>query len=109
MADDAPLSQLASACAARMSTPAAPFHTDLTQFRGEYDALLDAVRQSGDRFAFDRTGRPEAIAAVREALPAMERELFDAVLDDLACEIAATQEAMYRIIAALRSPRLGHL
>jgi hypothetical protein len=30
----------------------------------------------------------------------MERELFDAVLDDHACEVAAIEEALYQLLRA---------
>ena len=67
----------------------------------ELDALLDAVRALDARFAFDRQGRPGAIEAVRHALPTMERDLFDAVIDDHACEVAALAEAMWQLAAAI--------
>jgi len=67
----------------------------------EYLTLLDAVRNAHERFAFDRDGRPGAVNAVREALPVMERDLFEAVLDDHACEIAAVEEALYQLALAL--------
>jgi len=65
-----------------------------------YEDLLRAVRAVDARFAFDREGRPAAIAAVREALPLMERDLFEAVLDDHACEIAAIEEALFQVLRA---------
>ena len=65
-----------------------------------YDDLLRAVRAVDARFAFDREGRPAAIAAVREALPLMERDLFEAVLEDHACEIAAIEEALFQVLRA---------
>ena len=67
----------------------------------EYVALLDAVRKTHERFAFDRDGRPGAVSAVREALPVMERDLFEAVLEDHACELAAVEEALYQFARAL--------
>ena len=67
----------------------------------EYVALLNAVRKTHERFAFDRDGRPGAIGAVREALPVMERDLFEAVLDDHACELAAVEEALFQFARAL--------
>lgn len=73
----------------------------------EYEALLLAVRALDARFAFDREGRPGAVTAVREALPLMERELFDAVMDDHACEVAAIEEAMYQVVRACRRPSEG--
>jgi hypothetical protein len=66
----------------------------------EYDALLGSVARLGPAYAFDRAGRPAAIDAVRAALPAVERELFEAILDDFACERAAIQEALYRVALA---------
>lgn len=66
----------------------------------EYDELLEAIRGVEARFAFDRDGRPGALGAVREALPLMERELFDAVLEDHACEVAAIEEALYQVLRA---------
>jgi hypothetical protein len=71
----------------------------------QYQALLHAVRAAHERFAFDRVGRPGAVHAVREALPAMEREVFDAVLDDHACELAAVEEALYQFARALARSR----
>ena len=65
-----------------------------------YDQLLGAVAQLGPTYAFDRGGRPAAVDAVRQALPVMERDLFDAVLEDYACELAATQEALLRVALA---------
>ena len=70
-----------------------------------YQALLAAVRQSHERFAFDREGRPHAVNAVREALPMMERDLFDAVVEDHACEIAAVEEALFQLARALARVR----
>ncbi len=69
----------------------------------ELQALIDAVRQLDERFTFDAAGRPGAVQAVRHALPSMERELLDAVLDDHACEVAAVKEAMYWLAAAIAS------
>ena len=67
----------------------------------ELDALLDALRVLEARFNFDRQGRPGAIEAVRHALPTMERDLFDAVIDDHACEVAALAEAIWQLAAAM--------
>lgn len=75
------------------------------QVEKEYLALLNAVRNVHERFAFDREGRPGAINAVREALPVMERDLFDAVLEDHACEVAAIEEALYQFALALSRAR----
>jgi hypothetical protein len=70
------------------------------QLASTYQELLREVRTLGARFAFDRDGRPGAIDAVRAALPAMECDLFDAVLDDYACEIAAIEESLYQVVRA---------
>ena len=71
----------------------------------EYLALLHAVRKTHARFAFDRDGRPGAVNAVREALPVMERDLFEAVLEDHACELAAVEEVLYQFALALARAR----
>ena len=68
----------------------------------DFHRALEAVKASHSKFAFDRDGRPGAIAAVRGALPTIERELFDAVMEDCECELAATREALFQMIAALR-------
>jgi hypothetical protein len=60
-------------------------------------ALLNAIRALGPRYAFERDGREGAIAAVRAALPAIERDLFDAIVEDHACEIAALSEAVAQV------------
>jgi hypothetical protein len=69
-----------------------------------FDALLQAIRQQDARFAFERTGRPEAIAAIRDALPAVEQDLFDAVVEDHACEVAALGEALFTVLCAVARP-----
>lgn len=75
---------------------------DLPRFEQEMRALLAAVARVDARYAFDRDGRPGAIEAVRHALPAVERELLDAVVEDHACELAAVQEALYQVALAVR-------
>ena len=77
--------------------------TDRDQIEHEFQRTLTVVKTSDPRFAFDREGRPAAIAAVRTALPTIERELFDAVVEDWECELAATREALLRIVAALEN------
>lgn len=69
----------------------------------EFQRTLAAVKNSQPQFAFDCDGRPAAIAAVRGALPTIERELFDAVMEDCECELAATREALFQMIAALKA------
>ena len=67
----------------------------------DLDALLGAIGALDARFHFDRDGRPGAIEAVRHALPSMERDLFDAVVEDHACEVAALVEALWQVAAAV--------
>jgi hypothetical protein len=76
---------------------------DRNAIQQEFHRTLEALKASHPRFAFDRDGRPGAIAAVRSALPTIERELFDAVIEDCECELAATREALFQMIAALKS------
>jgi hypothetical protein len=68
----------------------------------EFTRTLDAVKGTDPRFVYDREGRPGAIAAIRSALPTIERELFDAVIEDCECELAATREAMFRLVEGLQ-------
>lgn len=72
--------------------------TQREAFEDEFRRRLEAVKASGSTFAFDREGRPGAIAAVRAALPLLERDLFDAVLEDCDCELAATREALFQML-----------
>jgi hypothetical protein len=74
--------------------------SDRDSIEHEFQRTLDALKAHDPKFAFDRDGRPGAVAAVRAALPTIERELFDAVVEDFECELAATREALFRIIAA---------
>jgi hypothetical protein len=97
---DAAVTECAERLAARLGPDEATFGDCSTDFKTAYLDLLAQVRGLGDRYAFDRDGRPAAIAAVREALPVMERDLFDAVVDDHACEVAAIEEALYRMALA---------
>jgi hypothetical protein len=97
---------LAASCARRLPATPSSFaqdSADSVDFSADLHALLAAVRDSDPRFAFDREGRPGALAAIRQALPVIEAELFDAVMEDVACELAAAQEALYRVALAARS------
>ena len=96
------ITALASVCAQQLSSNPMSFADD-TGFHSRLTALLAAVAASDSRFAFDRDGRPAALQAVRTALPAMEAELFDVILEDLACELAAVQEALYQVARAATS------
>ena len=91
--------------AGRLALGESSFDAARQQSETEYLALLEAVKRLHARFAFDRDGRPGAINAVREALPVMERDLFEAVLEDHACEIAAVEEALYQFALALGRER----
>jgi hypothetical protein len=71
---------------------------DRASIEQEFHRILNDIQAGDPRFAFDRDGRPGAIAAVRAALPAIERELFDAVIEDCECELAATREALFQMI-----------
>jgi hypothetical protein len=72
--------------------------TDRGAIERAFQQTLEAVKTSNPQFVFDREGRPAAIAAIRGALPMMERDLFDAVLEDCECELAATREAMFQML-----------
>ena len=101
-AADASIAALVSACAAHLPQVPSSFAGDVRAFDDAWQRLLTAMAHSDARFAFDRHGRPAAIEAVRRAVPAIERELFDAILEDVACELAAAQEALYRIALTIR-------
>ena len=102
---DSELTRSADQLAARLIGDEPAFADVRQRAAEEYRALLQAVRATNERFAFDRDGRPGAVHAVREALPAMEREVFDAVLEDHACELAAVEEALYQFALALARSR----
>ena len=93
---------LARDCADRIPASPHPLHDDLPTFERELTALIAAVAATHPRYTFDVDGRPGAIAAIRRALPAMEAELLDAVVEDAACELAANREALYRVVQAIR-------
>ena len=91
----------ADGIAARVDNEAASFRQAIGPVAAEYEALLRRIAQTAPEYAFDRAGRPFATEAVREALPAVERELFDAILEDFACERAAIEEGLYRVALAV--------
>ena len=97
----------ADALAARLNLSAETFAAAREGVDPAYDDLLQAIRGLHERYAFDRDGRPNAAAAVREALPVMERDLFDAVMEDHACEVAAIEEALFQLARALLRVRGG--
>jgi hypothetical protein len=99
--DRAPsIAALASDCVRNFPSARSTFAADISAFRSAFDTLLATVAASDRMYEFDRTGRPDAIRAVRNALPALEAELFDVILEDLASELAATQEALYQVALA---------
>jgi hypothetical protein len=73
--------------------------TDRQTIERDLQRRLEILKTKDPRFAFDRDGRPGAIAAVRGSLPTMERELFDAVMEDCECECAALREALFQLVA----------
>jgi hypothetical protein len=95
--------RLAARIAERIGGHGGTFDDAARDFEQEYRRLLAAVAAMDTRFAFDRDGRPAAIAAVRNALPPTERDLLDAIVEDHACEVAAIEEALYRVARASRS------
>src|SRR5262245_5924927 len=95
MAHNDEVQRFANACAAKILDGA-----DAALLEPEFRRLLEEVRRTAPAFAFDRDGRPAAIRAVREALPLMERDLLDAIVEDHACELAAVQEAMFQVARA---------
>ena len=101
------ISQRADRLAARMTGEAPSFAEAIQPLDAEYRDLLAAAARLGARYAFDREGRPGALGAVREALPLMERDLFDAIVEDHACEIAAIEEALYQLALAYGRRRDG--
>ena len=102
--DAAPsIAALASVCAGQIKPGSSQFDTD-SSFQSAFERLLTAVAGLDQRYAFDREGRPAALQAVRNALPAVETELFDVILEDVACELAATREALYQVLLAALRP-----
>ena len=103
--EDTEVTRSADQLAVRLAGDEPSFESARQRAEPEYVALLAAVRRTHERFAFDRDGRPHAANAVREALPMMQRDLFDAVLEDHACELAAVEEALYQFARALARGR----
>ena len=95
--------RLAELCAARIDPASRSFDDNLQHFKHELDQLLDALKSLDPRFLFDRGGRPGAVSAIRGALPGVERELFDAVMEDCECELAATREAFFQLVRACQA------
>ena len=96
------ITRRAEALAARLPATGTSFAADLPRFDTQFRDLLEAIRRLDAQFAFDHEGRPGAVEAIRRALPGIERELLDAVLDDYGCEIRAVQEALYQVIMTRR-------
>ena len=93
---------LAIACARTLPAGARPGEKASADFTAALEALVAALSRD-PRFMFDARGRPGAVAAVRNALPPSEAELFDAILEDVAAELAAHREALYQVLRAVRS------
>jgi hypothetical protein len=91
----AAIASAAAACRERVA--ALPKGTQSASIDEAIAPLLQAIRDSDPRFAFETEGRPGAVEAVRQALPTVERDLFDAVIEDHACEVAALREALRRL------------
>lgn len=94
------MEQAIAAIADAITGSSGPFRAAVAPVEREYDALLQHVARLGPAYAFEREGRPQAIEAVRQALPLVERDLFDAILDDVACERAAIEEGLFRVAQA---------
>ena len=103
MAESTHINRLAEMCASRIDPASRSFDDAFSQFKNELDQLLDALKTHDPRFLFDRSGRPAAVAAIRGALPAIERELLDAVVEDCECELAATREALFQVLRSCQS------
>ena len=103
--EDTEVTRYADQLAATLTGDEPSFDAARQRAEPEYLALLNAVRRAHERFAFDRGGRPAAIGAVLEALPLLEREIFEAVIEDHACELAAVEEALYQFARALARGR----
>ena len=105
MKDPLGVEALAGRCAQQLPMAASSFAHDRGAFDAALQALLAQIQRRDPQLAFDRDGRPAAIAAIRQALPVTEADLFDAVLEDVACELAAWQEALYAVAAAAHDRR----
>lgn len=92
--------RLAAACALRLRDVVA---ADMAVLEPDFRALLEAVKRLAPHFNFDRDGRPGAVAALREALPSVERELLDALVEDHAAELAAVHEAFLQVFRAIKA------
>lgn len=98
MPESTHIARLAEMCASRIDPASSSFDEAFPQFRNEMDQLLETLKTLDPRYLFDRGGRPGAVAAIRGALPAVERELFDAIMEDCECELAATREAFFQVV-----------
>ena len=90
---------LAAVCARTLPAGAGPGGEPPAAFTAALEALVAALSRE-PRFMFDAAGRPGAVTAVRNALPPSEAELLDAILEDMAAELAAQREALYRVLQA---------
>jgi hypothetical protein len=103
MAESTHITRLAEICASRIDPASRSFDEAFPQFKTELGELLDTLKTLDPRYLFDRHGRPGAVDAIRAALPTIERELFDAVIEDCECELAATREALFQVARSCQS------
>ena len=96
----AELSRLAAACAAHLPNPATAASTAGPGFDEGLNELVQALCDADQGFMFDRKGRPPTIETIRRALSGVESTLFDAVLEDHACELAAIKAAFLQVALA---------
>ena len=97
------VARLAQICASRIEPTSKSLDESFAGLRDDLQQLLEALKSLDPRFQFDRIGRPGAVAAIRGALPNVERELLDAVMEDCECELAATREAFFQIALACQA------
>jgi hypothetical protein len=109
MTDSSHVARLAEICAAGIDPTSRSFDDAFPGGPSDITPLLDALKVLDPRYLFDRRGRPAAVSAIRGALPGTERELFDAVMEDCECELAATREALFQVLRACQrqSPAAG--
>ena len=96
----AELSRRAAACAAHLPDPATEAAEAAPPFDDMLGELVHTLCDIDPRFMFDRKGRPDAVDTIRQAISGVEREMFDALLEDHACELAAVKAALLQVALA---------
>jgi len=96
----AELSRRAAACAAYLPDPPTEAADAAPQFDDMLSELVHTLCDIDPRFMFDRTGRPVVIDTIRQSISGVEREMFDALLEDHACELAAVKAALLQVALA---------